>query len=130
MNEKEQEKVIEALKVAETLRTKLKKQDHLITARDTEIQALLNKVTVLEKCNREVFMELDQSVNQQNLLNKSAMTDVNLSNIISSPNKPLPESAVGKSKLFDTTFEIKELVNPLKKPEPIRKSNDGAFVEK
>lgn len=119
-------RVIEALKTQETLIADLKRKDHLISSRDTEIQALMNKVTILEKCNRDVFMELDQSVCQNNLLNKSGLiADPNISNIQVSPSKLLVSEA-NQSK-FEITVE--EIVQPLIAPEKIRKSYDGNFIE-
>jgi len=66
----------------------------------------MNKVTILEKCNRDVFMELDQSVCQNNLLNKSGLiADPNISNIQVSPSKLLVSEA-NQSKFEITVEEI------------------------
>jgi hypothetical protein len=90
---------------------------------------LFDKIAVLEKCNNDVFRELDESINQ---LNKS-QHDLSISRI--SPNKQFRVETANPNKqdeslMFDKSFEGYDLIKPLDKPEEMRKSADGNFAQK
>jgi hypothetical protein len=92
----------------------------------------MDKIAMLEKCNRDVFMELDQSiVNRSNLMNMSGIDKTPVKTNHESPiNFGQGVSALPAAKFNETTLEdIEQLVDPLKNPQKMDKDLDGAFSE-